>query len=1251
MLRTLLYILTLPCLLAFECYYDEEVCNCEETLSEYKLECNRTRYFDGSTSLQSFEKFRKQLINKTYEATIRNKMLLFKIKANTFTNMSISTLDLSCNTIEIIDQRAFVNVKSVSNLNFSSNRLTNLSDLVVGLSKLINRELRSLASLDVSYNLIEKLDFEFPLSMENLTNLNLSSNRIWFLGSFVFKNLKSLRFLDLENNYLKTIESSSVFSYMPRLQTIKINNLEMDLNNQSFLNRLFNLNATTVRIEHSYLPNVLSLRNVKILSLVNNEIKHIIVNSLSVNLTQLDLSKNKLTSIKKTYFRGLFNLQKLDLDLNTIRYIEKDSFADLRKLITLYMRKNYALRAIDFSTFAGISALKILHLDLNMINWLNGDTFKNMPNLVSLNIAYNLLDNLTKDTFSNLKKIESIKMDYQSITSIESHTFCNLASLETIDLNGNRLVELLDNTFTELVNLIELDLSDNFINKIEVNTFVNLTNNKLSVNLSKNRIKLLNASDNFLAGLPGVRKLDLSRNQIEKVESFVFSKCGQLEFLDLKDNRLNILGKNLFAETQKALLVLNLADNKIQLIKRHDFFNLTRLNKIYLSNNQISSIESDSFESLVRLKIIDLNNNMIFNLEARLFVKSTHLSYMSLKNMNYLSMFRVEDKNLGRLSELIMFKMPVIFNYMFRNSSSLRKLNMADCSVQIIEAEAFFELSSLLELYLDYNRIQYLNSSLKWLTGLIRLDLSFNRIEFITFADFSSLVSLQNLCLDHNNLKVFDVSNSLYGKLLALSVKNVSLKLIESIEFSRMENIEHLDLSENSLSSLNILASLNNLKTLIMRNCFYTLVDQFSFQSLIDKYNYLTVLAIENSYSSMKFENTAVKNRLYFLQNLTLNRIGLQSIEDLKLDFTFMKNIQSITLSNNYIKIIKREFFAFMPKLDWLDLSYNMINSIEPNSFLTSEAIYLNLAFNQINSFEGNYINIRYLGLAGNSLTTFDNVGIEGVFHTYLYFDQNNLTSFPRSILTSKVTAHTIVLSGNRIISLPSLNKSDALDDISLKLNSLYLNRSGLRQIQNQSILTNCNFLFVLDLSGNYLTEMADSLDNMFRLRHLNLSANMLSIIRKRFLLSGSNLQTLDLSFNRIKFIEDYSFELFVSLKTLYLNGNPGLLVMNQTRSQGLPLLHIIYISVDFLDEHYGENFNAIKSMFPKKYFNNFIFSVYVNYIPQIVEHTLKDCLYCIIFIKHNVHLNLITDNDVDLFLKNCQVYFNIFFNESQSKK
>ena len=162
--------------------------------------------------------------------------------------------------LETIDDNAFRGLNNLKQIDFSSNKLTRISENVL-------QSLKKLEWLDLKENKLNQIDAFGYLS--NLTFLNLSSNQITHLGNECFKGLKSLKELKLEHNKVRQIEEKAFFG----------------------------------------------LENLEILNLENNEIS--IISEKTFNglnsLQELILKMNRLKKLKACYFGGLISLTKLDL--------------------------------------------------------------------------------------------------------------------------------------------------------------------------------------------------------------------------------------------------------------------------------------------------------------------------------------------------------------------------------------------------------------------------------------------------------------------------------------------------------------------------------------------------------------------------------------------------------------------------------------------------------------------------------------------------------------------------------------------------------------------------------------------------------------------------------------------------------------------------------------------------------------------------------------------------------------------------
>lgn len=145
-----------------------------------------------------------------------------KIMPGHFRNNKLEYLDLSDNTIKIINHDAFFNIPSLMSLNLSMNvfidlhqntflRNEQLKTLLISrtyLQKMVQFDVPSLTYLDLSINEIQDFNSESLISMPSLQHLILSNNLISKLPSKIVSN--SLQYLDVSNCRILKIEADSL---------------------------------------------------------------------------------------------------------------------------------------------------------------------------------------------------------------------------------------------------------------------------------------------------------------------------------------------------------------------------------------------------------------------------------------------------------------------------------------------------------------------------------------------------------------------------------------------------------------------------------------------------------------------------------------------------------------------------------------------------------------------------------------------------------------------------------------------------------------------------------------------------------------------------------------------------------------------------------------------------------------------------------------------------------------------------------
>ncbi|KAL6263919.1 hypothetical protein P5V15_004000 [Pogonomyrmex californicus] len=142
------------------------------------------------------------------------------------------------------------------------------------------------------------------------------------------------------------------------------------------------------------------------------DIKDVDVNKVSVELIQLDLSKNAIYVIQADVFANLTNLRRLDLSKNKISSIGEDCFN-------------------------GLENLERLDLSQNQISTIDSYAFKKLSNLKRLDLSGNKISALASSLFHNLLALDRLKLNGNSLTTLKEGTFHGLKLLKQLDLSNN----------------------------------------------------------------------------------------------------------------------------------------------------------------------------------------------------------------------------------------------------------------------------------------------------------------------------------------------------------------------------------------------------------------------------------------------------------------------------------------------------------------------------------------------------------------------------------------------------------------------------------------------------------------------------------------------------------------------------------------------------------------------------------------------------------------------------------------------
>ena len=148
-------------------------------------------------------------------------------------------------------------------------------------------------------------------------------------------------------------------------------------------------------------------------------------------------------------------------------------------------------------------------------------------------------------------------------------------------------------------------------------------------------IDTLDLTDNYLSSVnvteleiyPYLKKLVLKNN---KITAFSSAPNDVLQYLDLSNNKISSLSRNVDLSLFENIRVLDLSNNMITTIPKAGFPNGARLEVLSLSSNQIDILESNCFDDLTHLEELRMNKNKLSSFPKTLFKKMAKLRVLEM---------------------------------------------------------------------------------------------------------------------------------------------------------------------------------------------------------------------------------------------------------------------------------------------------------------------------------------------------------------------------------------------------------------------------------------------------------------------------------------------------------------------------------------------------------------------------------------------------------------------------------------------
>lgn len=445
---------------------------------------------------------------------------------------------------------------------------------------------------------------------------------------------------------------------------------------------------------------------IPIKDLSNRMLKTIPTDIISnAELTKLYLKCNCLKKLKGS--ENLVNLQVLDISNNLFKSFPQE-ILQLQKLKDL----NIAENSISEIPHEVSQLVNLTKLDLS------GNNIDVMPvsicslsTLQWLNLSYNLIPEVPKE-IAGLVSLTHFYLQYNKVTKVTG-SICQLTSIRELNLSYNHL-EILTHSIGEL----------------ELLTVLNLSHNKLKV-----------IPDGLKHGgsLKSLHKLDLGYNNMSQIEEDFFESeeeiLPSLEELYMNNNQFESLPSS-FWRNMSNLTLLDLKNNKLKNISK-DIGYFLYLNILDLSNNEIESLP-DQISQITSAQVINFFGNKLKNIPPM-----DNMNYLQYLNIGYNELSEINISCLEALEELVICgnnikKLPDNIPEIWPNLKILSANNMALREIP----KSLSELLLLEHLDLSFNKITEIPPQLGDIEGLRTLLLGHNRLENSKERESSKLMSV-----------------------------------------------------------------------------------------------------------------------------------------------------------------------------------------------------------------------------------------------------------------------------------------------------------------------------------------------------------------------------------------------------------------------------------------------------------------------------------------------------------------------------
>lgn len=280
------------------------------------------------------------------------------------------------------------------------------------------------------------------------------------------------------------------------------------------------------------------------------------------------IDSNRLTDIIEDSFVENFELQVLGFFGNNITELPENLFRNNKKLRVLNIGTN-PFTTFPPKLFAGLSKLEIIGARNGRLTKIFEENFANLSSLHVLDLTDNQIDFIPKNAFADLGSLEYLIMDSNNLTSF-SPSWLEGTNLLYLSFANNFISELPEDIFSNSSKLSELYMHNNPFQKFPGKIFHPLYN---LTALTIGHCGLTSVDPSLFETLTELTRISLAGNFLEELPIGMLKNSPKLEFIDLSNNKLNVVSSSSFG-THRQLLSVWLGFNRIDAIDEKLFDNI-----------------------------------------------------------------------------------------------------------------------------------------------------------------------------------------------------------------------------------------------------------------------------------------------------------------------------------------------------------------------------------------------------------------------------------------------------------------------------------------------------------------------------------------------------------------------------------------------------------------------------------------------------------------------------------------------------